>query len=240
MKVYFLHHSAVAVSLDKSLLIFDHYICDGKGTEKGSVGEEDIKNASAVYVFASHSHGDHFSKDIFKWAEINPNTVYLLDSTIRDLKLPEKSIPEKTAFLSRGDTYSDGYISVKEFGSTDIGGSFYVQCEGVSIFHAGDFNYWHWRDDGDKDYTRQMKLYFDRELRFMRADIESIDYAFFPVDSRMGSGYDEGADIFIKTMKPKVFIPIHAKDFGDTEKYAEKHFEGTRIIAVNKNGQRLV
>jgi L-ascorbate metabolism protein UlaG (beta-lactamase superfamily) len=240
MRIYFLHHSAVAAVLDKSLLVFDHFLCEGRGLENGSVGEEDLKKAGAVYVFSSHSHYDHFNSGVFKWAEINPNTVFILDSTIKDLKLPEKVLPERKVFLSRGDTYEDGYIKIREFGSTDIGGSFYAQCEGISFFHAGDLNYWHWRDDGDEKYARLMKIYFDRELKFIRSGIESIDYAFFPVDSRIGSGYDEGADMFIETMKPKVFIPIHAKDLGDTEKYAEKHFEGTKIISVQKNGQRLL
>jgi L-ascorbate metabolism protein UlaG (beta-lactamase superfamily) len=151
MRLYFLHHSAVAAVMDKSLLVFDHYLCDEKGIENGSVGEEDLKNAGTVYVFSSHSHYDHFNPDIFKWTEINANTVYILDSTIKDLKLPEKALPEKVVYLSQGDTYEDGYINVREFGSTDIGGSFYVQCEGMSLFHAGDLNYWHWRDDGDKE-----------------------------------------------------------------------------------------
>lgn len=240
MKIYFLHHSAVAAVFEKSLLVFDHYQCENKGVEEGSVGEDDLKAAEAVYVFSSHSHGDHFNSCVFKWKEVNPNITFILDSTIKDLKLPPKGLPEKTVFLNPGETYEDGYIFVREFGSTDIGGSFYVECEGTRLFHAGDFNYWHWRDDGDEKYSRLMKIYFDRQLKYMREGIDNIDYAFFPVDSRMGSGYDEGADIFIETMKPKVFIPIHANKFKDTEKYAEKHFDGTQIIAVNKNGQRII
>lgn len=239
MRIYFLHHSAIAVVLDKSLLVFDHYLRGGKGIENGTVGEDDLKNAENVYVFASHSHSDHFNPDVFKWVKSNPNITYILDSAIKE-KLDGKYTPEKVIFLSRGGEYNDGYISVKEFGSTDEGGSFYVECEGVRLFHAGDFNLWHWRDDGDEKYTRQMTLYFNRELEYIREGIESIDYAFFPVDSRMGSGYDEGADMFIETMRPKVFVPIHAKDLKDTVKYSEKYFEGTRIIPVHKNGERLI
>ena len=47
---------------------------------------------------------------------------------------------------------------VKEFGSTDIGGSFYVECEGDKAYTTpGDFNYWHWKDDGDERYIRAMQ-----------------------------------------------------------------------------------
>jgi len=240
MQIYYLRHSAVAVVLDKSLLVFDCFLCANEGLERGSVSERDLKNAKSVYAFASHSHSDHFNKCIFGWEKINPQTAYILDSTIRDEKMPGKSLPGRTVFLSPGETYEDGYIKAKEFGSTDIGGSFYVECEGVRLFHAGDLNFWHWRDDGDEKYSKQMKILFDRELENIKNGVVKIDYAFFPVDSRIGSGHDEGADLFIEALKPGVFVPIHMNGFGDALAYGEKNFEGTRIIAPKKNGERLV
>jgi len=77
-------------------------------------------------------------------------------------------------------------------------------------------------------------------MESIKAGIDGIDYAFFPVDKRMGSGHDEGADMFIEAMKPKVFIPIHLKDLKDSEEYAQKHFEGTQILAVHKNGEIII
>jgi L-ascorbate metabolism protein UlaG (beta-lactamase superfamily)/catechol 2,3-dioxygenase-like lactoylglutathione lyase family enzyme len=234
MRVYFLHHSAVAVELDESLLVFDHYKNENKGLEQGSVSEEDLKAKQRVYVFVSHSHSDHFNKGIFKWANVNTDTVYILDSTVPAGK------DVNCAVLTKGKTYEDGYIYVREFGSTDIGGSFFIRCEGKSFFHAGDFNYWHWRDDGDERYTRTMTKYFKNELENIKAEVSGVDYAFFPVDKRMGSGYDEGADMFIEAVKPKVFIPIHLKEFADSEAYSRKRFEGTKILPVYKNGQVMV
>lgn len=234
MNIFFLHHSAVAVEADKSLLVFDHYRNENRGLEYGSVGDADLKSAERVYVFVSHSHSDHFNKGIYRWADINPNTVYILDSTVPAGKRTNCIV------LSKGKTYDDGYIYVEEFGSTDMGGSFFVTCEGKSFFHAGDFNFWHWRDDGDERYTRTMTKYFENELENIKAGIDGIDYAFFPVDKRMGSGYDEGASLFIEAMKPKVFIPIHLKDLKDSVEFSGKHFEGTRILPVYKNGQKMI
>jgi L-ascorbate metabolism protein UlaG (beta-lactamase superfamily) len=235
MRIYFLHHSAAAVVLDESLLIFDHYINERKGMEYGTAGDDDLKSAGRVYVFASHSHYDHFNPAVFKWAKINPNITYILDSTIANTDASVNSV-----ILSKGESFEDGYIRVMEFGSTDIGGSFFVQCEGKSFFHAGDFNYWHWRDDGDERYIRAMTKLFEREMKYIKENISGIDYAFFPLDSRMGSGYEEGPDIFIEAMKPRVFIPIHLKRFEDSQSYSKKQFEGTEILAINRNGQRLV
>ena len=235
MQIYILHHSAICVEMDEALLVFDYFMPSlGDGMASGSISDEEIKNAKRVYVFVSHSHGDHFNRCIFDWEKLNPNVTYLIDDTV--------SYPhEKAVKMSRGETFDDGYLRAVEFGSTDIGGSFYVECEGKRLFHAGDLNYWHWRDEGDENYSRQMELYFDREMKYLRAKVQDIDFAFFPVDKRQGSGYDEGADMFIELMKPLSFVPIHFVDFADTLAFVAKHLGGqTKVFAVKKNGDKLL
>jgi L-ascorbate metabolism protein UlaG (beta-lactamase superfamily) len=237
MRVNFLHHSAVSISLNQSLLIFDHYLsAPGKRIPDGHVGIEDIRGARRVFVFVSHSHHDHYNPGIFGWLDAGVPITFILDDTV-----PQADAPEGAVFMTRGAIYDDGYIHVQEFGSTDMGGSFYVECEGTRFFHAGDLNDWHWKDDGNERYTRVMHKYFDRELRYLRHEVENIDYAFFPVDRRMGSDYDRGADQFIEVMKPRFFVPIHCMDFLDTEKFRRKHGnDSTRVIAVHHNGEQLI
>jgi len=235
MQIYFLHHSAVCVVMDEALLVFDYFMGNlGDGMASGSISDEEIQSAKRVYVFVSHSHGDHFSRIVFDWEKLSRNVTYLVDDTV--------SYPHESAVkMSRGETFDDGYLHAMEFGSTDIGGSFYVECEGKRLFHAGDLNYWHWRDEGDANYSRQMQLHFDREMKYLRANVQDIDFAFFPVDKRQGSGYDEGADMFIDMMKPVSFIPIHFVNFADTLEFAAKHLSGdTKVFAVNKNGDKLL
>jgi L-ascorbate metabolism protein UlaG (beta-lactamase superfamily) len=237
MRINYLHHSAVCVTLDQSLLVFDHYqFAPGKSIPAGHVSLEDIKAAGRAYVFASHAHHDHFDRQIFEWAKAGVPVTFILDDTI-----PTADAPEDAVFLSRGGVWDDGYIHVQEFGSTDIGGSFYVECEGSSYFHAGDLNDWHWKDEGNERYSRVMHKFFERELAYLRHEVEHIDYAFFPVDKRMGCDYDEGADRFIEVMRPQFLIPIHFVDFADTEVFREKHADsGTQVLAVNHNGEQLV
>ena len=38
-------------------------------------------------------------------------------------------------------------IHVRSFSSTDEGISFFVEKNDWKIFHAGDFNWWHWKGD---------------------------------------------------------------------------------------------
>ena len=237
MRIYFLHHSSVAARIGKTLLIFDHYQDKPGGRIKdGVVHAEDIRRAGRVYVFVSHAHHDHYNKRIFEWAKYNSNVTYILDPTV-----PEHDRPAGAVVLGRTETYGDGHVDVQAFGSTDIGGSFFVQCGGKRIFHAGDLNDWHWKDESDEKYVRGMKKFFDRELHLLASCVDAIDVAFFPVDKRMGSGYDEGALAFINKMHPKVFIPMHFVDFEDTQVFAKKtNDSGTRVLRIKRNGQRLI
>ena len=55
MKVTYLEHSGFAAEYKEYVLIFDWY--------RGSLPEFDQQKK--IYVFASHSHYDHFNKKIF-------------------------------------------------------------------------------------------------------------------------------------------------------------------------------
>lgn len=235
LQIYFLHHSAVCIKIKDCLLVFDHYLHRPNGCiEDGAVGNKDIADAGRVYIFVSHSHHDHFNKRIFEWA--NPHVIFLLDDTV-----PKRGAPENSVFMHCGSKYDDGHISVQEFGSTDYGGSFFVVCEGTSFFHAGDLNDWHWKDHGNTRYSRVMSRMFKHEIERIKQNTGTIDYAFFPVDKRMGTDFDSGADLFIKTLQPRFFIPIHFVSFEDTLSYKSKMLgSDTNVLAIQKNGQRLV
>lgn len=237
MEVYYLHHSGVAVKLDGALLVFDYWKHREDGNlSEGYIHEDELKAASRVYVFVSHVHEDHFNPVVFEWAKTRPVT-YILDEGIPDA-------PEGAVRLARGEEFRDDFLNVRAFGSTDIGVSFFVHCAGayggVGLFHAGDLNCWHWQDDGDAHYAQVMRAWFDRELRFLKHCAPRIDYAFFPLDKRMGSGYEEGPDKFIEAMKPGVLVPIHFVDFGDTQDYAARRQDGeTRVLPVFMPGRLI-
>lgn len=96
---------------------------------------------------------------------------------------------------------------IRTFGSTDEGVSFLINLDGRRIFHAGDLNLWHWKDEGDADWTRRAYADFERVLDSLEG--ESVDIAMFPVDPRQGSDYDEGARRFMERIKPGILIPMH-------------------------------
>ena len=235
MHIYFLRHSAICIKLDDTLLIFDYFKHKHGGSIKsGFISNSDILGAKHVYFFVSHSHPDHFNRCIFDWAY--DHVRFILDDTVILSKMPQNVV-----LMHRGEVFQDDRLLVRAFGSTDIGSSYFVTCGGTSFFHAGDLNDWHWKDDGNVRYSRVMSRLFERELRYIQKQAESIDYAFFPVDKRMGSDFDSGADLFIKMIRPKHLIPIHFVDFTDTLAYSEKMKTSASIVLpVSKYGEKLL
>ena len=93
------------------------------------------------------------------------------------------------------------------YGSTDLGVSFYVEVGGLHIFHAGDLNLWHWREESTlRQITQAENLYYAAVQPLIG---KPIDVCMFPVDPRMGGMFEAGANHFIMTCKPRVFIPMH-------------------------------
>ena len=88
--------------------------------------------------------------------------------------------------------------------------AFLVRAYGISIFHAGDLNLWHWRQESTLREIEAAENAYYEAIEPLKG--EHIDVAMFPVDPRQGLMYDAGANHFILTMKPRVFIPMHFQD----------------------------
>ena len=107
-----------------------------------------------------------------------------------------------------GDTVQlEEGISVTAFDSTDLGVSFLLNWKGIRIFHAGDLNFWHWREESSLQEIEEAEQEFQAAVRPLQK--ENIDVAFFPVDPRQGSMFEAGADYFILAVKPRLLIPMH-------------------------------
>ena len=136
MKLIYLYHSGFALLGEGYTLIFD-YFEDSVSADKGIVHEQLLSREGQLYVFSSHAHADHFNRQILSWKTLRPDIVYLLST---DIPLSDQDKENGNLHtLAKGDTYRDEYLTVRAFGSTDIGISFLVQTpEGATVFHAGD------------------------------------------------------------------------------------------------------
>ncbi len=241
-KITHLFHSGYAVETENYYLIFDYYQprgTKGKDITEGIITAEYLKSKKNILVFVSHNHGDHFDPAILKWAKGNPDITYILSS---DVETTTQELNSQV--LSAYEKSSVGPVLINTFGSTDQGISFLVQVDGLSIFHAGDLNWWHWSGESLAEQATA-KSAFHKEMEHLAQGTSNlnldIDIAFFPVDRRMEEFYSLGAEFFANKFKPKLLVPMHfGTDFPATQVFAHRAKElSIPTIEITHRGQEF-
>ena len=194
------YHSGFSVASGDTLLVFDYWRGeDMELTEDRQLSEEQIRSFANVVVFISHEHIDHLDPIVFTWKDLT-NVTYIVSS--------DMPVGTRGKRMAPGDTCSPlPGVEVTAFDSTDLGVSFLVDFNGLRIFHAGDLNFWHWREESSMQDIEEA----DAEFRKVVSTIsgEDIDIAFFPVDPRQGAMFEAGANYFIMSVKPHILVPMH-------------------------------
>ena len=191
--------------------------------------KEALEAFRKLYVFVSHAHDDHFSESIYSLC--GENAVYIVGFDV-----PQ---PHRGVRMNPGDEQGFGPVHVRAFGSTDEGVSFLIECAGIKLFHAGDLNLWHWRDESSVlEIEAAEKRFYECVAPIPKS---KIDVAFFPVDPRQGSMYDAGAGYFIMDVKPRIFIPMHFQGRGDVAlRFAiTGETSATRVVALQEPGDHV-
>ena len=215
MTLTYIFHSGFVLETEQSILVFD-YRMDPSG-----VMDSVLRSEKPMYVFSSHFHEDHFTKEIFEWKKQKPNITYILSKDIYKHRRASKE--DADVWLAKGGTWSDDNISVWALGSTDSGVSWIVEMEGKRIFHAGDLNNWYAKflSDDNPDqlrYSFEMEETFNPiahekqflgELKDISKVADSFDVVMFPIDGRVGNGYTLGGRQFIERFKVGLFVPMH-------------------------------
>ena len=218
IRLTYIFHSGFVVETAAGILVFDYWL------DLANVLPKCLSRRGGrhVYVFASHFHKDHFTKDIFGWKQsLGSDVTYILSKDILKHRRADKG--EADVWLAKGGTWADENIQVTATGSNDSGVSWIVETGGNRIFHAGDLCNWYARflADGNKyrqPYSEELGEDIDpvaEEKRFLGElkDIQKIakgfDLVMFPVDGRIGNGYTLGARQFIERFQVGMFVPMH-------------------------------
>lgn len=234
--VTYLFHSGFAVETAGQFLIFDYYSLFPKKLEKtfanGFISGKYLAAKSNVYVFASHAHGDHYDPVIWDWSK-EADMTYILSSDI-----PARPGVPKVHSLAPDEKWADGNLEVLVYGSSDAGASFLVKTTGLSIFHAGDLNWWHWSGETPEEQKYAENL-FKTELHKLIG--QPVDIAFFPVDRRLEESYSLGAEYFAEKIKPQVLFPMHfGTDYGATAAFKEKSKQAPFVTyEITRRGQQF-
>lgn len=203
-QLYFIHHSTYLFRGDECWMLFDYYTESAKITEYLKQ-DPDIP----LYIFSTHSHGDHYNPNVFSQFREHPGGVhFIFHEELRD-KVPT-SYADKVLFLNTGEASSTEHFTVKAYGSTDLGGSFLITLKDhYTLFHAGDLNNWHWNQEASPEYIRQYEEQWAQELSRIVADAPLVDLLMFPTDLRLGPDYLKGLKQFIAKIPTKALAPMH-------------------------------
>jgi len=194
MKITCIGHSGFLVQIGEFNLIFDYY------TDNENVITPEAFKGKKTCVLASHNHHDHFNTEIFEWAEFG-DVVYVLENDCKALG--------DALHIGVGEELSvfDGAIHIRAYGSTDEGVSFLVKVDGVTLFHAGDLNDWHWDGEMSEAELAEMEENYLSVLRELAGT--QIDVAFIPVDPRLEVHARRGLDRFERIVGAKKIVPMH-------------------------------
>lgn len=233
LRITYHYNSGFSIHLGDILLVFDYWE-GGEDTNLTPVAKlsfDSLATYRRIYVFVSTSRADHLDKKIYEWQSLG-NVKYI---TSADVELQPNS-----QFIYPGQSLNteDGF-TVRAFPSTDKGISLLIQFDNFSIFYAGNFNLWHWREQDTLEQIEKAQQDFKKIL----LDLQNIDVsvAFFPLDPRQGLYFEAGAVQYIMKIRPKFFIPMHFLFKPDVVSTFARDYtnEYSKIIAMDEPGSTV-
>ena len=232
MRLIYIYHSGFIIESKEFAILIDYY----RDTPEFYVHRHFLKRPGRLYILSSHAHPDHFNPEILEWKKIKKDIKYIFS---KDILKRRRAKPEDALYLKKGDVFEDENIRIQAFGSTDVGISFLIDCEGKKLFHAGDLNNWHWKDESTPAEVAKAEGDYLHELNTLAETTNHLHLAMFPVDPRIGTDFMRGAQQFVDRIKTDVLVPMHFWErpaevmaFGP---YAES--KGCRYILLSVPGE---
>ncbi|MCI8380470.1 MAG: MBL fold metallo-hydrolase [Lachnospiraceae bacterium] len=237
MKITYLGHSGFLVETKEHYLLFDYYT----GKLPAFLPEKKLT------VFVSHSHQDHYNKEIFALqcgtGEENGRISYVLSKDIRRKQAEELVRKENTLLSVKAHekyTLHEGQMTVETLRSTDVGVAYIVTVmenggKSYRFYHAGDLNLWKWEGES-RAYNNNMEANYRREMERLRG--EHFDAAFVPLDPRLERFAFGGLDLFLETAEAKVVFPMHFwKQSGIIREYLKSRPQVKNLVVLKDEGR---
>lgn len=230
LTVTYIDHSGFLVETDHSYLLFDYW--------KGEIPS--LSYEKELYIFSSHIHHDHYTKDIFRLENKCRKVCYVLSSDIkRGSSFWKKA--ENVIFMKPHGKKTVDECRITTLTSTDEGVAFLVEVEGKVIYHAGDLHWWDWPGEPEEE-NKRMEVLYKKELETLKPN--QIDCAFVVLDPRQEESGALGMDYFMKKAGARYVFPMHCwEEYSIIKNYKDKNdnrFLTSRIMNITGPGQKFV
>lgn len=228
--VWYLFHAGWAVRTAHTLVIFDTLVETGE-TDKlslsdGGIDPDEIKDLN-VYVFISHSHGDHFDEKILEWQKTIPNITYVFGwfapETEGHVAFGRERTSKAIGPMKVKNIYHD-FDNIPE-------SAFLIEVDGLNIFYSGD----HGNSAG------ALNPVYKDNIDYMSQQSDRFDLVFLSI---FGSPTYEGELYVIEKFRPLIMLPMH---YGGRESGAKSFVELARPKFPNskfwyplKKGDRFI
>ncbi len=218
--IWYLNHSGWAVKTKNHFLIFDYWQQsndpDQACLNNGRFNAEELADQNII-VFSSHTHQDHYSREIFNWRDSNKNIDYVLGFETND--------HDDYIYIPPGNDKKVDNVKITAIKSTDSGEGFMVEVDGLTIYHPGDHA--NRFQDGDSEFTD--------EIDFLAENSNNIDIAFVPISGcnfRDKIALVKGNNYLVEKFNPGLVLPMHGSNNEHKyQKYAEeRNKEGNTSI----------
>lgn len=228
MNVTYLNHSGFLLEWDDCYWIFDYF----KGEIPSMNPDKDI------YVFASHSHHDHFNQDVFKLSKMYPKVIYIFSDEIKEA-CSNIQTPEIIFLENHTDKVINDSLKIHTLTSTDLGCAFVIEYENYTVYHAGDLHWWYW-DGEDPEWNNQMTADYKKEMEYLKG--KQLDLVMTPLDPRQGNEYALGMNYLLEIATVKHVFPMHFwDDFSIINRYLSEYEipQNTTFHRITKDGEKM-
>jgi L-ascorbate metabolism protein UlaG (beta-lactamase superfamily) len=193
--VWFLFHAGWAVKTSSALMIFDYLTEAGdsgnSSISDGIVNPEEIEDQN-VYVFISHSHGDHFDRNVLKWKNTIPNITYIFGwkgkETQGHYAFNKERVRESFGPLKVKNIFHD-FDNIPE-------SAFLIEVDGLTIYHSGDHG----------NSVGALNPIYKDNIDYMSRQSKEFDLVFLSI---FGSPTYDGELYAVDKFKARVMMPMH-------------------------------
>lgn len=233
-EIWYLYHSGYAVKYGSRLFIFDYYknrAANGKKDLEGGVFNPQNHLDDEVFIFASHSHGDHYNPIILNWERQHPKLHYIFSNDITASGSNILRVAPESSYTLAG-------VHIQTLTSTDEGVAFFVRADDFTLYHAGDLHWWHW--DGEPDpWNPEMERKYKQQIAKLK--YIPVDVAFVPADPRQENFSHLGMGWFLQQVRCPHVFPMHFGEDYSIMKVLENHPQIkphlSRLHFISERGQ---
>ncbi len=201
MQLIAIYHNCFIIQTPDLTMLFDFPRSDFLPAECRDVVLRTLSGKKCI-AFASHSHPDHFDPCLAEILNHADKALWIVSDDIADMH-PD-ALPNDAVIMEPGQQFHCADCDVSTLESNDLGVAFCINVGGIRIYHGGDLAKWRW-PDASPTVERAVRIFWNNALNSI-ADF-APHLAFSNADNRVADF--SGALDFVRTVKPKVFVPMH-------------------------------